>query len=103
MKDESFRCADCGEVFDLPDISYEFHAEVNASEPWAACPYCGGTDLERVTVCPVCEETYIPFDDTLCPVCEETVISDLKCIIYNHCDEKTRAGIAILFPDLCLE
>lgn len=103
MSGQMIRCTDCGETFENPKLAYVFHPEVDASERWAACPYCGGTDLELVKRCPVCGENFISRDEVVCHDCEEYLTTELKYLIYNHFDEDNQKGIALLFPEIGLD
>lgn len=43
-----YRCNYCKQEFDEPDTHREYHSEVDCSEYWECCPYCGEANFEEV-------------------------------------------------------
>lgn len=42
-----YKCNDCGNIFDEPATHEEYHSEVDASEYWDVCPYCGEDNFDE--------------------------------------------------------
>jgi len=43
-----YKCYCCKQEFDEPAVHTEYHGEVDYSEHWHCCPYCGEADFEEV-------------------------------------------------------
>lgn len=76
----TYRCQDCGAVFAPEDSAThkEWHSldGQQFAECWAACPVCGGTDLEDVSSCPICEETWT--EGNPCQACKKEIRAQLN-------------------------
>lgn len=66
-----FICNECGEVFEDYKIYEERHpyGMGYAVEKIAVCPYCNDTDIAEAVKCEHCGEWVAEVDDGLCDVC----------------------------------
>jgi len=84
-------CNDCGERFEEPDAK-----RLNDSMlEYAACPYCGDGDIEKVIVCPHCDEwvreSLVKYK--FCSDCEEDLLERLDA---NFTTEEQNALVGLL-------
>ena len=67
-----YLCANCGQMFDSPNIEEDFTSEFwgsTARHMASVCPNCGSDEFDEMDKCEVCGEWIDPGDE-LCEVCD---------------------------------
>ena len=82
-------CMACGTAYDDSESSHvsEYHAEVDASEHFAACPHCGCTEAAEAEWCKECGEWFMP-----------EMVENERCI---HCLKKKLTAASFYSFAIC--
>lgn len=70
-----YLCANCGQMFDFPDVVDDFTSEFWGGivrHTTTVCPSCGSDDFDEMDKCEVCGE-YIAPGEELCENCRELI------------------------------